>query len=33
VSPGYGAVPPATGQVVSGFGGKKAPPPQFDPEI
>jgi hypothetical protein len=41
--PGYGAVPPAntfglagnpaTGQVVSGFGGKKAPPPQFDPEI
>ena len=44
-SPGFGAVPPmsgstmgfagnpATGQVVSGFGGKKAPPPQFDPEI
>ena len=30
-SPGFGAVPPAS--VVTGFGGKPAPAPAFQPEI
>jgi hypothetical protein len=30
-SPGFGAVPPTT--VVTGFGGKPAPAPAFQPEI